>query len=47
MRSNRSRIAFVVISLGALASLRAVAGPEGAGRDPATRALSIFSEVFS
>jgi carboxyl-terminal processing protease len=47
MRSNRSRIAFVVVSLGALASLRAVAGPEGAGRDPATRALSIFSEVFS
>ena len=47
MKSNRSRIAFVVVSLGALASLRAVAGPEGAGRDPATRALSIFSEVFS
>jgi carboxyl-terminal processing protease len=47
MKSNRSRLAFVVVSLGALASLRAVAGPEGVGRDPATRALSIFSEVFS
>ncbi|HTY42430.1 MAG TPA: S41 family peptidase, partial [Thermoanaerobaculia bacterium] len=38
---------FVVVSLCALASLRAVTGPEGSGRDPATRALSIFSEVFS
>src|SRR5262245_60757621 len=47
MKSNRSRLLFVVISLGALVSLRAAAGPEGTGRDPATRALSIFSEVFS
>ena len=47
MRSNRSRLAFVVVSVCALLSLRAVAGPDGAGRDPATRALSIFSEVFS
>ncbi len=47
MKSNRSRLAFVVVSVCALLSLRAVAGPEGAGRDPATRALSIFSEVFS
>ena len=47
MKSNRSRLLFVVVSLCALASLRAVAGPEGSGRDPATRALSIFSEVFS
>lgn len=47
MRSNRSRLLFVVVSLGALISLRAAAGPEGAGRDPATRALSIFSEIFS
>ncbi len=47
MRSNRSRVLFVIVSIGALASLRAVTGPEGAGRDPATRALSIFSEVFS
>ncbi len=47
MKSNRARLAFVVLSICALASLRAVAGPEGAGRDPATRALSIFSEVFS
>lgn len=47
MKSNRSRVLFVVVSLCALASLRAMTGPEGAGRDPATRALSIFSEVFS
>jgi carboxyl-terminal processing protease len=47
MKSNRSRVAFVVISLCALASLRAMTGPEGSGRDPATQALSIFSEVFS
>ena len=47
MKSNRSRVLFVVVSLGALASLRAVTGPEGSGRDPATQALSIFSEVFS
>jgi carboxyl-terminal processing protease len=47
MSSNRTRIAFVVVSLCALASLRAVTGPEGTGRDPATRALAIFSEVFS
>ncbi len=44
MKSNRSRVLFVVCSLAALASLRAVAGP---GKDPATRALSIFSDVFS
>jgi carboxyl-terminal processing protease len=47
MKSTRSRIAFVIVSLCGLVSLRAVAGPEGAGRDPATRALAIFSEVFS
>jgi carboxyl-terminal processing protease len=47
MKSNRSRVLFVVVSLCALASLRAMTGPEGTGRDPATRALSIFSEVFS
>ena len=47
MRSNRSRVLFVVVSVCALASLRAVTGPEGTGRDPATQALSIFSEVFS
>jgi carboxyl-terminal processing protease len=46
MKSNRSRLAFVVVSVCALLSLRAFAGPD-AGRDPATRALSIFSEVFS
>ena len=47
MKSNRARALFVVVSLCALASLRAVAGPDGAGRDPATQALSIFSEVFA
>ncbi len=47
MKSNLSRVAFVVVSLCGLASLRAVTGPEGSGRDPATQALSIFSEVFS
>ena len=47
MRSNRSRAVFVVCSLAALASLRAVAGPQGSGRDPASRALSIFSDVLA
>jgi len=47
MPSNRTRFAFVVVSICALASLRAMTGPEGSGRDPASQALSIFSEVFS
>lgn len=47
MKSNRSRVLLIVGSLAALASLRAVAGPNGLGKDPATRALSIFSDVFS
>lgn len=47
MKSNRSRVLFVVVSLCALVSLRAVTGPGGSGKDPATQALSIFSEVFS
>lgn len=47
MRSNRARLLFVVGSLAALVSLRAVSGPSGSGKDPATRALSIFSDVFS
>ncbi len=47
MSSNRTRIGFVVVSICALASLRAMTGPEGSGRDPASQALSIFSEVFS
>ena len=47
MRSNRSRLLFVVASLAALLSLRAVSSPNSGGRDPATRALSIFSDVFS
>ena len=45
MKSNRSRLLFLVISIAALASLRAV--DSGPGRDPATKALSVFSEVFS
>ncbi len=47
MKSNRSRLLFVVGSVAALVSLRAVSGTEGAAKDPATRALSIFSDVFS
>ncbi|HEY3123406.1 MAG TPA: hypothetical protein VGK70_05015, partial [Thermoanaerobaculia bacterium] len=47
MKSNRSRILFVVASLAALLSLRAVSNTSGSGKDPATRALSIFSDVFS
>ena len=47
MRSNRARLLFVVGSLAALVSLRAVSSPSGSGKDPATRALSIFSDVFS
>jgi carboxyl-terminal processing protease len=47
MRSNRSRLLFVVASVAALLSLRAVSNPSSNGRDPATRALSIFSDVFA
>jgi carboxyl-terminal processing protease len=47
MRSNRSRLLFVIGSLAALLSIRAVTGAGGPGRDPATRALSIFSDVLS
>jgi len=47
MRSNRARLLFVIGSVAALVSLRAVSSPSGSGRDPATRALSIFSDVFS
>jgi carboxyl-terminal processing protease len=47
MKSNRSRLLFLVGSVAALLSLRAVSSPDGAGRDPATRALSIFSDVLS
>ena len=47
MRSNRARLLFVVGSVAALVSLRAVSSPSGVGRDPANRALSIFSDVFS
>jgi carboxyl-terminal processing protease len=45
MKSNRGRLLFLLVSVAALASLRAV--DSGAGRDPATKALSVFSEVFS
>jgi len=45
MKSNRSRLLFLVVSIAALASLRAV--DSGPGKDPATKALSVFSEVFS
>lgn len=47
MKSNRSRLLFVVGSLAALFSIRAVSGPSSSGRDPATRALAIFSDVLS
>jgi carboxyl-terminal processing protease len=47
MRNNRSRLLFVVGSVAALLSLRAVSGTAGSGSDPATRALSIFSDVLS
>ena len=45
MKSNRARVLFVVVSIAALASLRAV--DSGPGRDSATKALSVFSEVFA
>jgi carboxyl-terminal processing protease len=45
VKSNRARLLFIVVSVLALASLRAV--DTGTGRDPATKALSVFSEVFS
>ena len=47
MKSNRSRILFVIGSVAALVSIRAVSSPGASGRDPASRALSIFSDVFS
>ena len=47
MRSNRSRLLFVIGSLAALLSIRAVTSPAVSGRDSATRALSIFSDIFS
>jgi len=47
MKSNRARLLFVVGSVAALLSLRAVSGADGSGKDPATRALSIFSDVLS
>jgi carboxyl-terminal processing protease len=47
MKSNRSRVFFVIGSIAALVSIRAVAGTSGSGKDPATRALSIFSDVLS
>lgn len=47
MRSNRARLLFVVASIAALLSLRAVTTAAGPGRDSATRSLSIFSDIFS
>jgi carboxyl-terminal processing protease len=47
MRSNRSRLLFVIGSFAALLSIRAVTSPAVSGRDSATRALSIFSDIFS
>src|SRR5512137_2186744 len=47
MRSNRARLLFVVGSVAALVSLRAVSSPSGSGKEPATKALSIFSDVFT
>lgn len=47
MKSNRARLLFVVGSLAALVSIRAVTTPGVLGRDSATRSLSIFSDIFS
>ena len=47
MRSNRSRLLFVIGSVAALFSIRAAVSGSGPGRDSATRSLSIFSDVFS
>src|SRR5262250_227302 len=47
MRNNRSRLLFVIGSIAALVSIRAVTNPAGSGRDPATRALTIFSDVLN
>lgn len=47
MRSNRARLLFIVGSIAALLSIRAVTTAAGPGRDSATRSLSIFSDVFS
>lgn len=46
MKSSRARLVFVIGSVAALLSIRAVVN-HGLGRDPATRALSIFSDVLS
>jgi carboxyl-terminal processing protease len=45
MRSNRARLIFLAASVLTLLSIRALAGP--GGKDPATRALTIFSDVFA
>ncbi len=47
MKSNRSRLLFLVGSVAALVSIRAVSNPTSLKRDPATRALAIFSDVLS
>ena len=47
MKSNRSRLFFVIGSVAALLSIRAISSPGSSGRDPATRALAIFSDVLN
>lgn len=49
MKSNRSRLAFVVASLAALVLLTALKGPVLAppGRDPVLKPLAIFTEVLN
>lgn len=48
MKSNRSRLLFVLASTAALFLLTALKGPILApGRDPATKALAIFTEVLN
>jgi carboxyl-terminal processing protease len=48
MKSNRARLAFFLASLGALFLLTALGAPVSApGRDTASKALSIFADVFT
>ncbi|HET9794790.1 MAG TPA: S41 family peptidase [Thermoanaerobaculia bacterium] len=48
MKSNRSRLAFVLVSLAALFLLTALKGPVLApGRDPVLKPLAIFTEVLN
>jgi carboxyl-terminal processing protease len=48
MKSNRSRLAFVLVSLAALVLLTALKGPVlSPGRDPVLKPLAIFTEVLN